>query len=269
VICYSQHPDTQAGMPSWTPDWRRPLRMRLIVDWDLKPTQREWHSEVIARFPPIFSHDLSVMEVPGLQLGIVSRTQVEEAILPGFQREIKEVLPREPALSFSIPSHQRTEWNFETEARDLLRPALSTFPKDHPIWTDDGRILICMLLLRYDPNRSGWSEVVAKQPRRLFRRHRERDFAEVYQSLGKITVGRTLAETNTSEFCLVPFWAKEGDFICQLIGCSVPVALRRRDDGRYTYVGDCYVYGKMRGEMIELLEHELERPNDLERFELV
>jgi hypothetical protein len=242
--------------------------MRLIVDWDLKPTQRKWHSKVIARFPPIFSDDLSVIKVAGLQLGIVGRTRVEEAILPRFQREIKEVQPREH-LSFSIPSHQRTQWNFESEARDLLRPALTSLPKDHPIWTDDGRILICMLLLKYNPNRSGWSDVAGKQPRSLFRRHPQRDFAEVYQSLGKITICRTLAETDTLEFCLVPFWAKEGDFICQLIGCSVPVVLRRRDDGRYTYVGDCYVYGKMGGEMVEVLERKLERPNGLESFELV
>jgi hypothetical protein len=257
VICFSQHPDTQADLPSWTPDWRRPHRMALIMNEDLRPTQREWHSKAITRFPPTFSSDLSMMRV-----------------LPGLQLETKEVKSREHELSFPIPSHLSTLWNFEAEARDLLRPALNTFPEDHAMWRDETGILICMLLLRYDPDRSGWSEIVAKQPGtmssspfvRFFQPHREPDFTEVYQSIRAATSCRTLAETNTSEFCLVPFWAKEGDFICQLIGCSVPVVLRPCGDGRYTYVGDCYVYRKMHGEMIDLLERKLD---DLEAFELV
>jgi hypothetical protein len=85
--------------------------------------------------------------------------------------------------------------------------------------------------------------------------------------LSEITC-RTLIQTDTGELCLAPFWAQEGDIVCQLIGCTVPVILRRRDDGRYTFVGDCYVYAKMNGEMIELLEQAMESEAGLEKFVL-
>jgi hypothetical protein len=74
--------------------------------------------------------------------------------------------------------------------------------------------------------------------------------------------------TDTGELCLAPFWAQEGDIVCQLIRCTVPVILRRRGDGRYTFVGDCYFYAKMDEKMIELLEQAMESESGLERFVL-
>jgi Heterokaryon incompatibility protein (HET) len=41
-----------------------------------------------------------------------------------------------------------------------------------------------------------------------------------------------------------------GDLVCILLGCSVPVILRERQEGadEYTVIGECYVHGKMEGE---------------------
>lgn len=46
---------------------------------------------------------------------------------------------------------------------------------------------------------------------------------------------------------------REGDVICIVFGCSVPLVLRPVGD-YFTLVGDCYVHGFMQGEAIALLE---------------
>ncbi|KAF4977315.1 hypothetical protein FZEAL_6138 [Fusarium zealandicum] len=43
-------------------------------------------------------------------------------------------------------------------------------------------------------------------------------------------------------------YAKEGDKIALLEGCEVPLVLRPREDGTFTYVSTCYVHGIMFGE---------------------
>jgi hypothetical protein len=51
---------------------------------------------------------------------------------------------------------------------------------------------------------------------------------------------------------LAPNAAREGDFVCVLLGCSVPVVLRREMD-HYIFVGDCYMHGIMNGEAIAMV----------------
>jgi hypothetical protein len=52
-------------------------------------------------------------------------------------------------------------------------------------------------------------------------------------------------------FGIAPKGAQEGDLICILFGCSVPVILReRRTESRafFEFVGDSYIHGMMEGE---------------------
>lgn len=53
-------------------------------------------------------------------------------------------------------------------------------------------------------------------------------------------------------FGLAPDLAKEGDFICILLGCSVPVILREHQyrAGCHELIGEAYVYGMMDGEAL-------------------
>lgn len=52
-------------------------------------------------------------------------------------------------------------------------------------------------------------------------------------------------------FGIAPKGAREGDLICILFGCSVPVILRERKTGAeafFEFVGDAYIHGMMEGE---------------------
>jgi hypothetical protein len=53
---------------------------------------------------------------------------------------------------------------------------------------------------------------------------------------------------------LAPIRARQGDVVCLLLGCSVPVLLREGDDGKVTFVGEGYVQGFMDGEAIAVIK---------------
>jgi hypothetical protein len=52
----------------------------------------------------------------------------------------------------------------------------------------------------------------------------------------------------------VPFYADPGDVCCIIPGVNVPLILRSKDNGRYNLVGNSYIHGVMKGEMMEVVE---------------
>lgn len=74
------------------------------------------------------------------------------------------------------------------------------------------------------------------------------------------SMGRVLRGTESGRVCLAPVRAVEGDRICVLLGCSVPVVLRPKSgvggDGqvRYELIGECYLEGFMDGEAVGMGE---------------
>jgi hypothetical protein len=65
---------------------------------------------------------------------------------------------------------------------------------------------------------------------------------------------RRIIYTHGNRTGLGPFLAQPGDVCCICPGVTVPYILRRKANGRYTFIGECYLYGVMRGEMMEQLE---------------
>jgi Heterokaryon incompatibility protein (HET) len=73
----------------------------------------------------------------------------------------------------------------------------------------------------------------------------------------KFCFGRRFCITHTGYYCLAPSSARVGDIVTILIGAPVPHVIRRREDGFYTYVGECHVHGVMGGEALAHLTDEL------------
>ena len=77
----------------------------------------------------------------------------------------------------------------------------------------------------------------------------------------QIVFGRRFFRTNGAKkgqepyFCLGSPEVREGDMVCVLFGCSVPVVLRREqhlgEQLYYKFIGECYVHGMMDGEAIQ------------------
>lgn len=63
---------------------------------------------------------------------------------------------------------------------------------------------------------------------------------------------------------LCPVLSRKGDKLVIIHGVTTPCILRLRRNGRYRFVGPCYVHGLMHGEAKEIVDH-----NEVEEFELV
>jgi hypothetical protein len=65
-------------------------------------------------------------------------------------------------------------------------------------------------------------------------------------------VARRLAITEKSYIGAAIQEAQQGDLICVLFGCSVPVLLRKGIGEEYRFVGECYLHGFMDAEAIAM-----------------
>ncbi len=64
---------------------------------------------------------------------------------------------------------------------------------------------------------------------------------------------RRLIVTTENEIGAAPEEAENGDLVCVLVGCSVPVVLRKLPGtDEYEFIGECYFHGFMDGEAIAL-----------------
>lgn len=77
---------------------------------------------------------------------------------------------------------------------------------------------------------------------------------EACQGAFTLSSGRRLLVTAKGYLAWATEGIKQGDQICILYGCSVPVVLRPEGGGRWKLVGECYVQGVMDGEALDWVE---------------
>lgn len=101
------------------------------------------------------------------------------------------------------------------------------------------------------------------------RRGMKRDTLEFQRRVQATTWNRKFMVTERDSIGLAPPEAEEGDMICMLWGCSVPVILRDLGGQKCKLIGECYVHGIMHGEFLEKhmgiedLKDELNREFDI------
>ncbi|KAL5320087.1 hypothetical protein ACEPPN_013149 [Leptodophora sp. 'Broadleaf-Isolate-01'] len=65
-------------------------------------------------------------------------------------------------------------------------------------------------------------------------------------------MARRLTVTRLGYLGMAASRAETGDLVCVLLGCSVPVLLRKRkDEGTFEFIGECYLDGFMSGEALK------------------
>lgn len=68
-------------------------------------------------------------------------------------------------------------------------------------------------------------------------------------------MARRLITTNEGHIGMAPYRVQKGDRICVLLGCNIPLVLRRREgESSYEVIGECYVHGFMNGEVLHKLD---------------
>lgn len=71
-------------------------------------------------------------------------------------------------------------------------------------------------------------------------------------AIERATSYRRLMISSKGYIGLVPPKTQEGDLVCVLFGCSVPVILRKQGS-HYIFIGESYVHGIMDGEAIQMM----------------
>ncbi|KIJ18117.1 hypothetical protein PAXINDRAFT_167394, partial [Paxillus involutus ATCC 200175] len=69
-------------------------------------------------------------------------------------------------------------------------------------------------------------------------------------TVSEVCNGRKFIFTNRGYMGLGPGAAQLGDRVVVLFGADVPMVVRRREDGRYAVIGECYMYGIMAGQVV-------------------
>lgn len=81
----------------------------------------------------------------------------------------------------------------------------------------------------------------------------------IHVAMRRSVAYRHFIVTEMKRIGLAPRYAREGDLICILLGCSVPVILRPAfgpgNAGLYHFIGDSYIHGIMDGEVMTSLEN--------------
>jgi hypothetical protein len=85
--------------------------------------------------------------------------------------------------------------------------------------------------------------------------------SRLHDTKGRTKMALRLVTTNKGHIGMAAHRAQKGDLICVLLGCSVPVILRKIDkvkdtddfvEGSFELVGECYLQGFMNGEALDI-----------------
>ena len=113
----------------------------------------------------------------------------------------------ENGVSTSVPLER--DWDFGSDAKDLVRPLLKRFPADSEAWRPI-RLESTLLLMFILQQPSMLHETKVLRPafwKKPF--IKQRPFYEAYNDLQSATHCRTLIRIETGELCLAPFWVQE------------------------------------------------------------
>ena len=75
--------------------------------------------------------------------------------------------------------------------------------------------------------------------------------------------GKRFCVTKDGYVGLIPLRARRGDVICVLLGATVPFVIRKKSNGNFLLIGECYIHGLMDGEALDLV---LDRDDMEEKF---
>ncbi|PQE31850.1 hypothetical protein CJF32_00005154 [Rutstroemia sp. NJR-2017a WRK4] len=113
-----------------------------------------------------------------------------------------------------------------------------------------------------EPSDEGYFTVQCYKPDELKHSQSKYHIGDIF---GIVTKGRRLIVTEKGYIGLAPHWVKEQQSVAILSNCSTPVLLDEQSDGKYSFVGSCFVQGWMEGEYIER-ESEKAECADAEEF---
>ena len=266
IICYAGKPMRDNQLPTWTPDWSNDT---FANSFSTSTAHREcipsfYRAGSVLDIRPSFSSDLTRMVVYGYAFDeVLSITngmtpeyhefnqtsscrsayeddgKVFEALcsslfaqakhlgrtdLKIYQQKLVEICRQIfPAREKTIIKDPVSDWYEENKQFQIQGRTVENWVAEQPKSFHDSPITIKSSYDEPDPFR---------------------------QSFRKTTFCRRIFTTEKGYIGVGPADACQGDILCILPGCSVPLVLRRRQ-WHHELIGDCYVHGIMDGEVID------------------
>jgi hypothetical protein len=264
VICVKQHDIDQYDLSSWVTDWTRPPAASGAVVIGL-------HHHV----PPFSASGNTLASASFLQEGCVLKTKgvvldtIRTVCMPykkhGTPSEIIPLLEvfhdwwNTFVASYSNSLSAQTRfaraiscgsWEFESEEEYAA--------KLEAIFALSDRLLSDSDMLRLDPpsRPSSMANSVAslveeeEDSLAVGENDEEKERLSAVLEAGSMMNRRRLFLSTSGFIGLAPWDAKEGDFVCVLLGCRFPVVLRR-EERNYVLIGEAYIDGFMNGGAME------------------
>jgi hypothetical protein len=112
--------------------------------------------------------------------------------------------------------------------------------------TIHGRTLVSYLRANHDEGTESWIHTVPNQDEYI----QDSFYGRFFDVVERLAL--RMMTTRAGRIGMVPHKAMQGDLICILFGCSVPILLRRSGlEDEFVVVGECYLDNCMEGEALE------------------
>ncbi|RGP71260.1 Heterokaryon incompatibility protein [Fusarium longipes] len=264
---------SQYSSPSWVPDFER-----LDPQRSLTGTKNQVAFKASANLPKeVWTSDNdTVLHVKGKMVGTLHTIGKESPATPDtYAGENAHVLNFEPMSHLGINKRMIEEakdiWLAATErlvhSRDqfiiagVKKGTLANVKQNGRMsWAPFLRTLICDrtqegneasrdFILDNVASFVRQSLEVGVVPEYLLQRDRSKGI-EGLEAFTRMTKSRRFAATDIGLVGYVPMRAKKGDLVCILYGSEVPFVIRKKGQGKYSLVGECYMHGIMKGEAL-------------------
>lgn len=237
IICASQPPViSTSNLPTWTPDWSSP--------WSHYCFARTSYSflDSFSRPPEVtFSKNLACLNAQGYVLATVSSSSpIYEPAGPTLSLWLSTVKDWRTLIASSRPKtmspfsvHDFQKIYLQHVGEELPLRFLKSYPE---LLFKKNRSKKDVLKFRTWMNTICWNRRLAQTTMQGSSRTRQRNETTIESEF--------VYEIRYSEGpeALVPANTVEGDKICVLFGCQVPVVLRQNENKRsWTFVGDAYI----------------------------
>jgi hypothetical protein len=230
----------EESMPSWVPDWR----CRLLFTPLSRQTQKKHRLERTnnayrASFSTAPSFDIrgEELHIRGFVVDVIDKVSllIRDA---NIAAKMAQKDPNPPGFRYVTGQNFR-EMTLEMIVADLRCDLDGSYTRGYAIdWT-----------------------LVATDPENLSREEMEERKVMVQSFQSAISV-RMAGYTERNYCGLVPDTARVGDKVCVLYGGQVLYVMREREDGRYSFIGECYIHSLMDGMAIHSLHSKTGSSNE-------
>lgn len=244
------------GMPSWVPDWTDTDPVRLFSG------RSTYHATKGSS--AVFHFDVNNQNLSCQGFRIDGIDGLGESYLEGFEnRKHKDAVVQPKGSKNSYGSEAALKealWNTLVGGRD---PRGRKAPNDYQLLLECSPKEEQDSLMRQSRGMTAFNRLISQSADfRIAGKKLSSYFPSASSSsaeslrdpleqIYRFVRTRRLMVTLKGFIGLVPIDARQGDVVCLLLGCNVPIVLRAVEKQHYKVVGSCYLHGIMEGEAME------------------